>query len=142
MTNPLECVVALILDENKSILLQKKTQDYPWFPGKWCLFGGAVEKGETGEQATVRELEEEIGYKVGNMYFFETQPFKNIGVHGKIREGIVHAYYCVFNGKISDISLQEGAGFGLFAPSELSPLNMDEGNKIIAQRFYQKIGLL
>ena len=37
--------------------------DKPWIPhpGCWSLFGGAVEQGESPEQAVVRELEEELG---------------------------------------------------------------------------------
>ncbi len=34
------------------------------YPGKWCIPSGHIKNGETPEQAAVRELSEEIGYKM------------------------------------------------------------------------------
>lgn len=55
--NPLPSVVGLNLNERDEILLVRRSID----PGKgiWCLPGGFIEKGETAEEAVIREIKEE-----------------------------------------------------------------------------------
>lgn len=50
---------AAILDEQKRILLTRRTDN-----GQWCLPGGAVESGESVAEACEREVFEETGLKV------------------------------------------------------------------------------
>lgn len=64
--------VGAIIDGNK-ILLQKRTDD-----GNWGLHGGALELGETFEQALKRELKEELNitptkYQFINIYSGEEE---------------------------------------------------------------------
>ncbi|MDE3165917.1 MAG: (deoxy)nucleoside triphosphate pyrophosphohydrolase [Acidobacteriota bacterium] len=56
-------VVAAILERDGQILIGQRTprQSHPL---KWEFPGGKVEPGETPEQATVRELEEELAIQV------------------------------------------------------------------------------
>ena len=46
------------ITDTEILLGRKKLR---WGAGKWNGFGGKIEKGETPEEATVRELEEECG---------------------------------------------------------------------------------
>lgn len=56
-------VAALVVTEDGRYLLQLRDQKPNiWYPGHWGLFGGAVDAGETPEEALRRELAEEIGY--------------------------------------------------------------------------------
>lgn len=53
-------VGAIIENDKKDILLQKRDNKAPTFKNCWTLFGGKVEKGESAKKALLRELEEEI----------------------------------------------------------------------------------
>mgnify|MGYP003676757937 CR=1 FL=1 len=54
---------AALIDENGRILVQKRPEGKP-MAGLWEFPGGKVEKGETPEEALVRELEEELAIDV------------------------------------------------------------------------------
>jgi 8-oxo-dGTP pyrophosphatase MutT (NUDIX family) len=41
-----------------------------WFPGYWGLWGGAIDEGESPEQAIGRELREELGWDPGTYRYF------------------------------------------------------------------------
>ena len=55
-------VVAAILEREGRILICQRTPEQS-HPLKWEFPGGKVEPGETPEQATTRELEEELGIR-------------------------------------------------------------------------------
>jgi len=46
------------------VLLVKRTSDSRNSPGLWCRPGGAVEQGESPEEACIREVKEEIGIDI------------------------------------------------------------------------------
>jgi 8-oxo-dGTP pyrophosphatase MutT (NUDIX family) len=52
-------VCAVVFDESGKVLLHQRTDN-----GRWALPGGAIETGQTAEDATVREVKEETGYDV------------------------------------------------------------------------------
>jgi 8-oxo-dGTP diphosphatase len=108
---------ALILNDKNEFLLQKKTHDYLYAPGVWSLFGGALEKNETAEQAIKRELEEELGIKIQKIKLFKTYSVKNQYVYG-----VEKVFIIPFQAEISDIRLGEGAGFSFFDVSEIPAL--------------------
>jgi len=114
-------VEAIIINYKGEFLLQKKTLDYPMVPGgPWCFFGGEIENGENPINALKRELKEEIGYFIDEYKQVKTENYKlKNGVQGRR-----HLFKISFKGKISEISLQEGAGFAFFNYSELDKLNL------------------
>jgi RimJ/RimL family protein N-acetyltransferase/8-oxo-dGTP pyrophosphatase MutT (NUDIX family) len=59
-----DCVGALIRDEQHRVYLQRRTPGRRLLPGIWDIVGGHLEPGETPEQALAREVEEETGWKV------------------------------------------------------------------------------
>lgn len=87
-----EVVAALIWDKNKFLICQRPA-------GKargllWEFVGGKVEKGETKEQALIRECREEleIGITVGDVFTDVIHRYPDIDVHltlfnAKITEG-------------------------------------------------------
>eukprot|EP01060_Flectonema_neradi_P022839 TRINITY_DN31059_c0_g1_i1.p1 TRINITY_DN31059_c0_g1~~TRINITY_DN31059_c0_g1_i1.p1 ORF type:complete len:298 (+),score=59.89 TRINITY_DN31059_c0_g1_i1:46-939(+) len=57
---------AFIFDDKKRVLLIKRSQNAKSEPGTWARPGGAVEMGETVEEALVREMREEVGLEITN----------------------------------------------------------------------------
>ena len=53
--------VVLLVDAHGRILLQERDEHAPRAPLQWGCVGGAVESGETPEEAAYRELAEETG---------------------------------------------------------------------------------
>ena len=58
----LQAVKAVIYQDGKFLLQHRDNDPTIFHPGKWGLFGGSVDKGETLEEALVRELKEEINW--------------------------------------------------------------------------------
>jgi RimJ/RimL family protein N-acetyltransferase len=61
---PVDCVGALIQDEQQRVYVQRRTAARRLFPEIWDIVGGHLEEGETPEQALGREVEEETGWRV------------------------------------------------------------------------------
>jgi len=57
-------VIAYIQDRDKNILI---SQNFDYGEHDWTFPGGGVDKGETAEQAIVRELDEELSMKANDL---------------------------------------------------------------------------
>ena len=64
--------MCIIYDKEKGILLEKRTDN-----GMWCVPGGALELGETLEEALRREVKEETSLEIFNPKLFDVKA----GVH-------------------------------------------------------------
>ena len=54
-------VYAFIIDDNKNVLLQKRSNTKKLWPNMWDVtVGGHVDSGEFGRQALIREVKEEL----------------------------------------------------------------------------------
>lgn len=125
--------VAILINSKNEFLLQKKTIDYKPSPGIWCLFGGAIELKESPEQAIKREIKEEIGMEMNDLEFIEAIDYKLKEFKGKL-----YVFLILMNHEISEIRLQEGAGFAFFSKEELSSINISESSKKAIDNFIKK----
>jgi ADP-ribose pyrophosphatase YjhB (NUDIX family) len=109
----------LIVTEDGGLLLHHR-DDKPEIPnpGCWAGFGGAVEDGETVEDAVLREVREETGLQIADPIFL-TEAVDNEG-DGRT----VSLFYIVGGVRPEDIDLQEGAGVGVHRIENLPSLKI------------------
>jgi len=108
-----EVVVILPYANNKVLMQLRDIKEGIAFPGCWGFFGGSKEEGETPEDASERELFEEIGYRPQIMckFGYDLIPYlKNL---------LSHAFCCPLTIPIEEIKLTEGLDVGLFSLEEI-----------------------
>lgn len=117
---------AAILKDGKILLTQRASHIRE--PGKWCIPGGHVEKGESWWEAMVREVQEEVGLTVvrANLLGLYSDPLLTVtptSYYGEFHGQFVVATYLVteFEGSVSPND--EVGEWGWFEASSLpSPL--------------------
>lgn len=110
-----EVAVGFIVADDGRVLLQHR-DDKPGLPsaGMWGFFGGHVEPGETAEQAFLREMDEELGWRPRHLEGFGSV----VAEHGP-RQVIAHRFAAHLDVPLASLRLREGQGLGLFAPDAL-----------------------
>lgn len=108
-----EVVVILPYVNNKVLLQLRDIKEGISFPGCWGFFGGSIDEGETPEEASIRELYEEIGYKPEVIYKLGCELIPDIA------NVVSHAYCCPLSVPVNEIKLMEGLDLGLFSLEEV-----------------------
>src|SRR3989338_6706477 len=93
----------------------------------WGYFGGGIEAGESPEQALVREVEEELGYKLEDFEYFGR--LKNTLPDGYTIDRYV--FTSPLGKKTESFALKEGRGMKLFSLDEAEKLIMIPGDELI-----------
>jgi 8-oxo-dGTP pyrophosphatase MutT (NUDIX family)/ketosteroid isomerase-like protein len=109
----------LIVTEDGGLLLHHR-DDKPEIPNPdcWAGFGGAVEDGETVEDAVLREVREETGLQIADPIFLT----EAVDYEGDGRT--VSLFYIVGGVRPEDIDLQEGTGVGVHRIEDLPNLKI------------------
>ena len=113
-------VLILLIDEQKQFILQHRDdKDTIWNPNAWSTFGGAVDAGETTEQAVIRETKEELNY---------TLEAPILLLNRILDFGHIYIYYKhIYNKEKEDFILLEGDDWGWFTIEELYKLDWKHG---------------
>lgn len=110
---PKEVVVVLPYVYGKVLMQLRDMKEGINFPGCWGFFGGSIDVGETPENASERELFEEIGYKSGPLYKLGFDVVQDLG------NLPIHAYCCPLTIPVNDLKLSEGIDLDLFSLEEI-----------------------
>jgi ADP-ribose pyrophosphatase YjhB (NUDIX family) len=125
-----QIVVCIIKNKKRELLLQKKTLDYPPYPGAWSVIGGEAES-ENLHKEMEREIKEEIGIKLKPKFIFKEK--------ATLKRG--KSIFYVFSAKLNEISrikIGEGAGVAFFSKKELKKLNINPESKKILNIYLNK----
>lgn len=112
----IEVVAAIIQHDGKTLCVQRGPAKLDYIHHKFEFPGGKVEVGETGEQAIMRELQEELHLDISQADYFMTvehaYPDFNI---------TMHAYICPVKNR--DIELTEHIDAKWLSSEELTDLD-------------------
>ncbi len=117
--NPQHAAVALVVVDRSRYLMQLRDQKPGiYYPGHWGVFGGAVDPGETVDEALARELAEELALPVTEARYF-TEIAIDFTYYGASR--INRRYYEVHiaANAVDELVLGEGQALGVFDAREL-----------------------
>ncbi|MEV8377343.1 GNAT family N-acetyltransferase [Kribbella sp. NPDC056861] len=99
-----DCVGALIRDEQGRVYVHRRTAERRLLPGIWDIVGGHLEDGETPEQALAREVEEETGWRVREIVLAVTD--WEWEYEGRVRREL--DYLITVDGDLTRPRLEEG----------------------------------
>jgi 8-oxo-dGTP pyrophosphatase MutT (NUDIX family) len=114
-----DAVAAIITVEEDGCLMQlRDTKPDIWYPGRWGLFGGGVDPGETEIAALRRELREELELELATAEFFARIDFDFAGLR---LPRYYRSYYVVPISRAVEARLvvHEGAGKRVFRGSAI-----------------------
>lgn len=116
-------VGAILINERGEILLQQR-DDKPdlRYAGHWTFFGGAVEEGETLEEAIYRELIEELELSVP-LRWWKSYVCPARTIAGQVQT-INHLYIGFMTQDLSTLTLHEGQAMRYFTPEEAQTLTL------------------
>lgn len=117
---PGNAVAALITVGGRYLLQLRDDKESIFFPNHWGCFGGAVEAGESGEEALIRELREELELDValGAIRYFTRFDFDL--AFAKLAP-IYRFFYeiDVAEDKVGQLKLHEGAAMRVFSADDI-----------------------
>lgn len=136
-----EKAVIALYDSQGKILLQDR-HGISGAGEEWGFFGGGIEKGETKEQALVREIKEELGV--------ELQHFDFVTMYKVFRlDNETFNDVSLFVGRLGDIldraRLSEGRGMKLFSIEEARQLKLNRASIDVLglmQHYLMQIGII
>ncbi len=124
----LEGTTAILVNPEGKVLLQHR-DNIPTirYPDHWSMPGGVTEPGETPEQTIRRELEEELGYVVGE-----------VEIYGKILDAyhnLINIFLAPIDQRAEDLVLGEGREVRFFGPDELPEKTTPHAREILLHYF-------
>lgn len=107
---PIQVAIAILHQNNQFLMQLRDNIPTILYPGVWAFFGGHLDPGEHPNDAVVRELAEEIGYRPPTI-----APFRAYA-DGQI---IRHVFHGPLTVPIHDLELNEGWDLGLLSVADI-----------------------
>ncbi|MBN2094484.1 MAG: NUDIX hydrolase [Candidatus Aenigmarchaeota archaeon] len=128
--------IALIsfYDEEGRILLQDR-RGMSKYGEEWGFFGGGIEKGETPEEAIVRETKEELDYDLEDIQYLGN--CKSALVDGSCLD--CYIFLSPLEGKMKNFRVLEGNGMKLYSFSEIGKLKLISADWEVPNLIYNAI---
>ena len=123
-------VVALIVQKDGRILVERRKSDEETDPGKVVIPGGHVERGERPEQACKRELKEELG--------LDCDRFVSVARllhHTSLEDQMTHFHSC--EGWRGEPQCFEAEEIFWIGPDQINMLEIDIDRKV-AREFFKR----
>lgn len=134
----LDAASALFVDGGGRVLLQQR-DDKPGLPfaGMWTFFGGAVEAGETPEQAVYREVAEELGWHDPRLSYWTLQIRPHVAAPDT---HVVHNH--IYVGRLTidpdALTLGEGQAMALFDAAAAESIELAFWQHEPLRRFFRE----
>ncbi len=109
-------VVVLVLPSGE-VVLQRRTDDAPYAPGMLGMFGGAVEDGESPDEAVRREIREETSLGLGDVQLIKRAVVMMPPGDDHPGTRAIHVY--VGQIEAADFAVYEGVRAEVHAPGDL-----------------------
>jgi 8-oxo-dGTP diphosphatase len=121
----------ILLNSEKRVLLYLR-DDKPTllYPNMWALPGGYREEGETPEQCILREIEEELGVKLGEVTLFTA---------AQRSYGIEHTFWAKVDFHLEEIILTEGQALRWFTFDEIKKTKLGYEDNEILEAFFKDV---
>ncbi len=120
-----DAAIVLLVDRQGRILLQHRDGNAPRFPNLWGFVGGAIEEGESPEEAARREVYEETGLTIpGPLTLYRRFPWPD-AAH------TWHIFCAPTEARADDLILGEGQELRFVAPGDCFALALHPAARAI-----------
>ena len=127
------CGVILYTDDGRVLLQQRDDNPEIPYPGYWTFFGGALEAGETPDEAMRRELLEELELQLPFTYWMDyICPVRSKPGGVTTRN---YMYVARLDRPIETLTLHEGQALRLFTPQEAWGLDLAYAQSVILRMY-------
>ncbi len=120
--------IILVNHQNQVLLNLRDNKPDILYPNYWSIIGGGLDTGETPIQAIIREVREEINYKIRSPVFLTRRIDTN---------QIIYFFVENITASLDELELNEGVDLQFFNKEELSELKITPFIKSVLMDYFK-----